>query len=152
MIGCMTALKPLILLIDIVDHWIGDNCLNLSNYQLNYAHVSPREFVKIFHRESTCSHLKDLYYYLKDNSSKMTMCQYCKEKNDTDDIFECKSKLRIYCSRECTKHDWANHKRDCESMAEYEKKKSWYAAKESARHRLKQCIEIQNIVKLGKAF
>jgi hypothetical protein len=94
------GMKPLIYLIDKIDHPNGDS----STYsQLNHLFSSPRELVRFFHRRSACSCLEDLYYNLKDNTSKKTYCHGSKETSNLRDVFKCECKLRLYCSCECAK-------------------------------------------------
>jgi hypothetical protein len=104
-------LLPLISLITCIENGGGD-----PNYsQVNQTYASPREVIKMFHRRSHCSCLKDLYYNLKDNTPKKTFCNGCGETSNAKSIFECDCKNRIYCSRECAKKDWPNHKRECKA-------------------------------------
>lgn len=49
----MSAVIPLIYIIDIVDQQKGDGD-GLTNYQLNYVRTSPRKTIKFFHRRSAC--------------------------------------------------------------------------------------------------
>jgi hypothetical protein len=37
-----------------------------GRFQKNHFSANPREMVRFFHRRSSCSCLKDLYYNLKD--------------------------------------------------------------------------------------
>jgi hypothetical protein len=99
-------LLPLFTAIDIIDLLNGNA---RSGVQADQFYTSPREVVKMFHRGSTCSCLKDLYYNLKDNTPKMLGCYGCREISDLKNIFECKCKTAIYCSRACAEKDWANH-------------------------------------------
>jgi hypothetical protein len=69
--------------------------------------------LSFFHRKSVCSCLKDLYYNLKDNTSKRTFCHGCEKTSKVKNIFECNCKRAIYCSRQCAKRDWADHKSHC---------------------------------------
>jgi hypothetical protein len=103
---------PLMFLIDEIEQTKGHD---ITSYQLNHTLASPREFVRFFYRRSSCSCLKDLYYNLKDNTPKRTFCQGCKEMTDAKNIFECNCKRVFYCSRECAKLDWADHKNICEA-------------------------------------
>jgi hypothetical protein len=80
----------------------------LSHSQRNHLIVSPRELVKFFDRKSACSCLKDLYYNLKDNTSKKTWCHVCNERTNVKDIFQWECRIVFYCSRECAK----SHGRD----------------------------------------
>jgi hypothetical protein len=102
-------LLPLISLITCIENGGGDP----SYSQVNHTYASPREVIKMFHRRSSCSCLKGLYYNLKDNTPKKTVCNGCNEISNAKNIFECDCKNRIYCSRECAKNDWPNHKREC---------------------------------------
>jgi hypothetical protein len=77
------ALYPLVHLIDqIIEHPNGGG---LREYQFDQMFSSPRELVRIFHRRCGCSclnfSLKDLYYNLKGNTSKMTRCNGCRTAN-----------------------------------------------------------------------
>jgi hypothetical protein len=66
-------LAPLIILINIFEDGAasgGGGGLTCS--QGNHAYAGPREAIKVFHRRSACSCLKDLYYNLKDNTAKRT--------------------------------------------------------------------------------
>lgn len=97
------ALMPLAYLIDqLLEHPNGGG---LSNIQVNQMLTSPRELVRFFHRRCACSCLKNIYYTLKDNTSKMTVRHGCKTANEAKDVFECECKYRNYCSRECAKND-----------------------------------------------
>jgi hypothetical protein len=69
--------------------------------------------LQFFHRRSTCSCIKNIYYNLKDNTPKKTYCNGCRELNDAKNIFECECKQIFYCSRECSKRDWARHQIIC---------------------------------------
>jgi hypothetical protein len=97
-----------------------ENGPNSYYSQQNHLSTSPREMVKMFHRRSPCSCLKDLYYTLKDNTSIQTWCNGCETASYVKKIFECDCKNRIYCSRECAKKDWPNHKLVCKANKEYE--------------------------------
>lgn len=79
-----------------------------------YLQLSPCEFVMFFHRRSSCSYLKDLYYNLKDNTPKRTSCHGCNEISDAKNIFECDCKSRLLLSW-CAKRDWVSHKSNCET-------------------------------------
>lgn len=106
-------LKPFTYLIDQID---GPNGEPLSYSQANHLLVSPREFVKFFHRRNACTCLKDLFYNLKDNTPKKTLCIGCNTITRAKDTFECECKQRIYCSRKCAKKDWTNHKNECKAF------------------------------------
>jgi hypothetical protein len=88
-----------------------------KRFQVDQLCSCPRDLVRIFHRGSACSCLKELYYNLKDNTPKKLRCEGCKEISDLKNIFECsKCETVIYCSRECAVNDWANHKSECKSL------------------------------------
>jgi hypothetical protein len=43
-------------------------------------------------------------------------CYGCYEATETKNIFQCDyCKIAIYCSRECAKSDWTDHRRECEA-------------------------------------
>jgi hypothetical protein len=102
---------PIIALIGLIDPREGDT----YGIKFNQLCASPREAIRVFHRRSSCSCLKDLYYNLKDNCSKKTWYNYCGKTSDVKTIFECDCEMTTYCSRECAKSDWTRHK--CECMA-----------------------------------
>jgi hypothetical protein len=86
-----------------------------SFLQFNQLCASPREAIKVFHRRSVCSCLKDIYYNFKDNTRKQTLCNCCKKITDAKNICVCDCGLGIYRSRECAKRDWKSHKNECKA-------------------------------------
>jgi hypothetical protein len=69
--------------------------------------------VRFFHKRIGCDCLKDIYYNLKANTKKTTVCMYCKEEKAFKEVKLCKCKLVQYCSRECQRADWQHHKEFC---------------------------------------
>jgi hypothetical protein len=108
-VGFICLMVPLIYLIAEVTRQGGDS---FSSLQLNQISTSLRGLVRLFHRRSPCSCIKDLYYSLKDNKPKMTYCDGCKQLSDAKNIFECGCGKRFYCFRECARRDNANHSKD----------------------------------------
>jgi hypothetical protein len=106
-----SLLEPCINLISAIDGI--NNGGDEPGVQINQLWASPRDVIRMFHRRSACSCLKDLYYNLKDNIPKMTRCGGCMETSDTKNIFECECKQIFYCSRECAKSHWVEHKSEC---------------------------------------
>jgi hypothetical protein len=92
------------------------NGISVSSVQLNLLNNSPREMIKLFHRDSACNCLKDLYYSLKDNTPKILQCMGCNMISDMKDIFECECTFVMYCTHECAEKDWQNHKSMCKVL------------------------------------
>eukprot|EP00956_Cyclotella_meneghiniana_P035628 scaffold116609_cov39-Cyclotella_meneghiniana.AAC.3 len=88
---------------------IMDEIRNLANDT-----VSPRETIRFFHRRNSCDCLKELYYKLKENTARMSLCYNCLESVDIRKMSQCSQcKLVNYCSYECAVAHYPKHKPFC---------------------------------------
>jgi len=76
--------------------------------------VSPRETIRFFHRRNSCDCLKELYYKLKENTARTSLCYNCLESVDIRKMSQCSQcKLVNYCSYECAVAHYPKHKPFC---------------------------------------
>jgi hypothetical protein len=107
-------------LITFIEEIVRTNGEGLTTSRFNNLFASPRELIRLFHRRRVCGCLKNLYYNLKDNTAKRTICHGCYEIRDAKNIFQCDyCKITFYCSRECAKRDWARHQIMCTAYKRY---------------------------------
>eukprot|EP00956_Cyclotella_meneghiniana_P017091 scaffold27548_cov45-Cyclotella_meneghiniana.AAC.5 len=75
--------------------------------------VSPRGTIRFFHRRNSCDCLKELYYKLKENTSRTGLCVNCWVSVDIRKMSQCECKKANYCSYDCAVADYPRHKLDC---------------------------------------
>eukprot|EP00956_Cyclotella_meneghiniana_P017093 scaffold27548_cov45-Cyclotella_meneghiniana.AAC.7 len=76
--------------------------------------VSPRQTIRFFHRRNSCDCLKELYYKLKENTARTSLCYNCCELVDIRKMSQCSQcKLAHYCSYECAVAHYPEHKLYC---------------------------------------
>eukprot|EP00956_Cyclotella_meneghiniana_P031310 scaffold81874_cov50-Cyclotella_meneghiniana.AAC.1 len=105
--------------IEVRDGYDGD--LNIKiigeiHKHFNDTRCSPRETVRLFHRQNSCDCLKELYYKLKENTKRMSKCWNCRERVDIREISECQCQVAQYCSYDCAVAHWPQHKQSCERL------------------------------------
>jgi hypothetical protein len=104
--------------IEVMDRFGGELSSGVSREMLNAIadlYQCPRETVKFFHHRIPCDCLKELYHHLKETTKRTTLCFNCRKLGDRKEIYECSDcKAAVYCSRECAKAHYAEHKELCE--------------------------------------
>eukprot|EP00956_Cyclotella_meneghiniana_P020807 scaffold37165_cov89-Cyclotella_meneghiniana.AAC.7 len=75
--------------------------------------VSPRETIRFFHRRNSCDCLKELYYKLKENTARTSLCYNCLESVDIRKMSQCECKIVNYCSYDCAVAHYPRHKLSC---------------------------------------
>eukprot|EP00956_Cyclotella_meneghiniana_P025213 scaffold52187_cov35-Cyclotella_meneghiniana.AAC.2 len=104
--------------IEVRDGYDGDlNTKIIGEIHKHFNNTSsPRETVRLFHRQNSCDCLKELYYKLKENTKRTTSCWNCLERVDIREISECQCKVAYYCSYDCALAYWPEHKQYCEQF------------------------------------
>eukprot|EP00956_Cyclotella_meneghiniana_P028286 scaffold65279_cov48-Cyclotella_meneghiniana.AAC.2 len=74
---------------------------------------SPRETVRFFHRRNSCDCLKELYYKLKENTTRTLPCWNCNQWVDIKTTSQCHCSVANYCSYDCAAAHYPKHKNDC---------------------------------------
>ena len=105
--------------IEVRDGYDGD--LNIKiigeiHKHFNDTRCSPRETVRLFHRQNSCDCLKELYYKLKENTKRVSPCWNCCKRFDIREISECQCKVAQYCSYDCAVAHWQEHKQNCKEI------------------------------------
>lgn len=75
-----------------------------------------RETVKFFHRRAICDCLKETYYKLKDTTVRTAWCGHCEEVKELKKLLICACGIAQYCSHDCQRLDWPNHKDHCRKI------------------------------------
>eukprot|EP00956_Cyclotella_meneghiniana_P031147 scaffold80797_cov43-Cyclotella_meneghiniana.AAC.3 len=76
--------------------------------------VSSRETIRFFHRRNSCDCLKELYYKLKESTSRTSLCYNCFDSVDIRKMSQCgQCKLANYCSYACAVAHYPQHKEMC---------------------------------------
>ena len=87
---------------------------------LNDMYVCPRQIVKFFHRRNSCDCLQEMYYKLKETTTKTSFCNNCSKVVETKQLSRCEyCKSAQYCSYECALDSWPRHKVVCERWGKY---------------------------------
>jgi hypothetical protein len=73
----------------------------------------PCEMIRFFHRRNSCDCLHEIYYKLKDATTRTIACINCSKAVDVKKTFHCKCEIAQYCSKKCALEYWPNHKEDC---------------------------------------
>mmetsp|Transcript_10574 Transcript_10574/g.23409 ORF Transcript_10574/g.23409 Transcript_10574/m.23409 type:complete len:258 (-) Transcript_10574:31-804(-) len=72
-----------------------------------------RETTRFFSKRIGCSCLTERYAQLK-TQTKIGECSYCHEEKKRVELMVCqRCRLSQYCSKECQREGWAEHKRTC---------------------------------------
>lgn len=92
--------------------WYGTIFLKIRS-SFDDIGACPREIIRFFHRRNSCDCLKEIYYKLKDQTQRTTVCLTCHKIKNIREMIQCGDcKLQCWCSRECQVADkW--HDEDC---------------------------------------
>jgi len=58
--------------------------------------VSPRDTIRFFHRRNTCACLQEVYYYLKENTQRTSICHNCINAAVMKEMKECEYCKKVY--------------------------------------------------------
>ena len=118
----------LILTIEVRDRHneaFNQNIINEVQARLNDIMDCPRGIVKFFHRGNPCNCLHEIYYTLKDTTSRTALCWGCKAVVGIKEMSECSDcKVARYCSHKCAIADWPEHRKLCKLIREPKDTKS----------------------------
>jgi len=113
----------LIVTIEIRDKYNGASNQNIRGEivaTLNDIVYCPRQTIRFFHRRNLCDCLQDIYYKLKETTSKTSQCFYCKKVVEIKQMCRCDyCNVLQYCSYECALAHWPEHKVGCERLGHY---------------------------------
>jgi hypothetical protein len=84
--------------------------------QRNATLLCPRETIRFFHRRNSCDCLHEIYFKLKDTTSRTTSCWNCDKLVDIKKAFHCKCDMVKYCSKKCALDFWPEHKERCTNL------------------------------------
>eukprot|EP00956_Cyclotella_meneghiniana_P014021 scaffold20758_cov74-Cyclotella_meneghiniana.AAC.4 len=89
-------------------------------YSLRDIHKCPRQIIRFLHRRNSCACLHQIYYKLKETTKKTSYCCKCKKIVEIKQLSRCDvCNLAQYCSYECARADWPEHKWFCEQLQNY---------------------------------
>ncbi|EJK51291.1 hypothetical protein THAOC_29550 [Thalassiosira oceanica] len=73
-----------------------------------------RDVVKFVAKRLPCTCLKELHRAARKKLPKVGICTGCKKQIPRSELFICTGcRHTVYCSRECQRADWSNHKKFC---------------------------------------
>eukprot|EP00956_Cyclotella_meneghiniana_P012139 scaffold17228_cov49-Cyclotella_meneghiniana.AAC.4 len=102
-------------IIEVRDSYNGAWNMNICGEILTQIQdtLSPRETVRLFHRRNSCDCIKELYYKLKENTKRTSICWRCRKRVDIRTINQCQCKVANYCSYDCAAAHHPSHKELC---------------------------------------
>jgi len=81
----------------------------------------PRSVTEFFAKRISCSCLDDTYKEAKEHEPKVGICDHCNERVQSKSLSICSGcKMVQYCSRECQRSAWPNHKAKCKQWERHQ--------------------------------